>query len=267
MQDKFFVHRNGQTTGPFTVDEIAQKVQENVVALTDYVYLDDRKDWIAIVEFGPVAEKTKTKKPAPPAAAPKTSAATNGTGLEAQEWYVLKWDNKYGPFSYIDIIKMLQSKSIFEFDYIWKGDFDTWKRIAEVDVFNHEKIKHHFETSKEMDAKNVFFRRRHERVTFNGSILIHDNNNVWKGEAIEISEEGAGITMNNAAVVPGQSIYLHFKPGDSVPPFNAVCEVVSKNYMKEVKTPATSVKYGVKFLKIQPGTKKAIKKYITEKAG
>ncbi len=266
MQDKFFVHRNSQTIGPFSVEEIVGKIHENVISLTDYIYLDDRKDWVALMEFTPIADQTKSKKPAPPKANP-VNAATNGIGMDAQEWYVLKWDNKYGPFSYIDILKMLQSKSIFEFDYIWKADFDTWKRIAEVDVYHHDKIKHHYDNNKELDTKNVFFRRRHERVTFNGSILIHDNNNVWKGDAIEISEEGAGIVMNNAAVVPGQSIYLHFKPGDSVPPFNAVCEVVSKNYMKDIKNPSTAVKYGVKFLKIQPGTKKAIKKYITEKAG
>ena len=38
-----------------------------------------------------------------------------------QEWYILKWDNKYGPFSYLEVIQMLQNKSVFEFDFIWKN--------------------------------------------------------------------------------------------------------------------------------------------------
>lgn len=263
QNNKFFIHHNGQNMGPFTVDEIVKKVEQNEIQLTDYVYIEDKKDWVSLMEEPLISGRLTNKVSSNP---PPKIHREEVTGMEKQEWYVLKWDNKYGPFSYVDLIKMLQSKSIFEFDYVWKSDFDNWQRVAEVADFNQGKIKELFKSNKDMEEKNVFFRRRHERTSFNGSILVHDNNNVWKGNAIEISEEGAGIIMNNSMITPGQSIYLHFKPGDSVPPFNAVCEVVSKGFVKDLKDKSSQVKYGVKFIKIQPGTKKAIKKYIMEKS-
>ncbi len=184
-----------------------------------------------------------------------------------QEWYILKWDNKYGPFSFLEVIQMLQSKSVFEFDFIWKNGQENWKRIAEMNEFRAEEIKNLYQQQKEdEEIKNVFFRRRHERVQFNGSIIIHDNEKVWKGEAIEISEGGAGIVMSNTMLKPGEKVFLHFKPGDQVPPFNAICEIVSKKFAKDLKGREDSVKYGVKFLKIHSTHMEAIKEFLKKKA-
>lgn len=183
-----------------------------------------------------------------------------------QEWYILKWDNKYGPFSYVEVVKMLQGKSVFEFDYIWRNGQDNWRRIAEVEDFNSEKIVELFKQKEDPAVKDSFFRRRHERTSFNGSIIIHDNDKVWKGEAIEISEGGAGIVMQNSLIKPGEKVFLHVKPGDNVPPFNAICEVVSKKYSKDVSGRDAPVKYGVKFLKIHSAHLDSIKEYIKKKA-
>lgn len=183
-----------------------------------------------------------------------------------QEWYILKWDNKYGPFSYIEIVKMLQGKSVFEFDYIWKNGQENWKRIAEVSDFDSKNIVKLFEQKEDPTVKDSFFRRRHERTTFNGSIIIHDNDKVWKGEAIEISEGGAGIVMQNSLIKPGEKVFLHVKPGDNVPPFNAICEVVSKKFSKDINGREAPVKYGVKFLKIHSAHLDSIKEYIKKKA-
>lgn len=183
-----------------------------------------------------------------------------------QEWYVLKWDNKYGPFSYVEVVKMLQGKSIFEFDYIWRAGEENWKRIAEVEHFHADAIKELFKQKEDPTIKDSFFRRRHERKHFNGSIIVHDNDKVWKGSAIEISEGGAGILMQNSLIKPGEKIFLHVKPGDNVPPFNAICEVVSKKFNKGVNSREESVKYGVKFLKINTVHLENIKAYI-KKAG
>ncbi len=186
--------------------------------------------------------------------------------IKHQEWYILKWDNKYGPFSFLEVVKMLQAKSIFEFDYIWKNGQENWQRIAELSIFEPTQVRNLYDKSEDPDIKNIFFRRRHERKNFNGSIIIHDNEHVWKGDAIEISEGGAGIVVNNAMINPGEKIYLHFKPGDSVPPFNAICEVVSKKFSKEVTDRNAPVKYGVRFLKINANSLGLIKDYIKKAA-
>jgi hypothetical protein len=183
-----------------------------------------------------------------------------------QEWYILKWDNKYGPFSYVEVVKMLQGKSVFEFDYIWRAGEENWKRIAEVEHFSIHTISELFKQKEDPAIKDSFFRRRHERKNFNGSIIVHDNDRVWKGDAIEISEGGAGIVMHNALIKPGEKIFLHVKPGDSVPPFNAICEVVSKKFSKGVNSREEPVKYGVRFLKIQSQHLESIKAYIKKAA-
>lgn len=67
--------------------------------------------------------------------------------------------------------------------------------------------------------------------------------------------------MENAMVVPGQTLYLHFKPGDGVPPFNAICEVVSKQYVEGVKEKNAPIRYGLKFTSISPTTQKFLQEF------
>ena len=50
-----------------------------------------------------------------------------------------------------------------------------------------------------------------------------------------------------------EKIFLHFKAGDGVPPFNAECTVVRKS----VRSP-NHVQYGVQFDKISQSVQKAI---------
>lgn len=290
MQKQFFVSHDGSNVGPFSIEEIVNKVQENTILMTDYIFDEGKQDWVLLMENSQFAELMKKAKPkAPPKMMePKTvirpgmgspvspkfekAEATQTHAIETStddEWFVLKWDNRYGPFTYLEMVKMLQEKTVFEFDYAWKKGVETWVRIAEVSAFSAEKIrsfKNQTSSEDSKDASDVFFRRRHLRTEFNGSIVIHDNKKVWKGKSLEISEGGAGIIMYNALVLPGQKLYLHFKPGDKVPPFNAVVEVISKKFVKGVKDPEAPMSYGVRFMEINKGAQKAIQDYVARKA-
>lgn len=258
MQKEFYVHQNGENKGPYSKETIIELIEAQEFSSDDSIYIDEKKEWILLKDFEPLKAyfKAKTNKI-------KTKVSDD---LKNQEWYILKWDNKYGPFSYLEIVKMLQGKSIFEFDYVWKQGVESWVRIADVSEFNPEKIKNLYKNSEDPNIKDIFFRRRHDRKNFNGSIIIHDNDKVWKGSAIEISEGGAGIIMNNSMIQPGDKVFLHFKPGDKVPPFNAICEVISKKFAKGVNDRYAPVKYGIKFIKIHENDLEAIQKYIKKAA-
>ncbi len=128
------------------------------------------------------------------------------------------------------MIRMLQEKSVFEFDFVWCQGLEAWKRIAEIPAFYADAIRKVFDNTKANDT--LFFRRHHPRNRYECEIIVHDNNRVWKGKAVELSEGGAGVIIENAMILPGQNIYLHFKPGIITKPFNVLCEVVSKRYMK-----------------------------------
>ena len=71
--------------------------------------------------------------------------------------------------------------------------------------------------------------------------------------------------MENSMILPGQKLYLHFKPGDGVPPFNAVCEVVSKRYIEGLNSKKTPIRYGLKFVDLDEGTKDFLMQYTVNK--
>lgn len=275
MQSSFYVSHMGQQMGPYQVDEIVNLVGDGTLSPLDYVYDEAKGDWILFLEHEQLAERVKALKPkAPPKPAPQKQEAAEPmpkvkavAGVPAhmnefmsREWYVLKGENKFGPFAYTDVIKMLQQGVIFEFDFAWYNGLDTWKRIAELDAFSKENVRSLKETVLP-EIREVFFRRRHKRVNYGGTCLIHDNKTVWKGKGVEISEGGAGIIMENSLCVPGQQLYLHFKPGDGVPPFNAICEIVSKDYVGDIRDPKAPVKYGLKFKTISAETQKFLHDY------
>lgn len=275
MQTKFYVSHMGQQMGPYEVDEIINLVSAGTLSQLDYVYDEAAADWLVLLDHALFADKVRALKPkAPPKPAPVkkepveevpkvTTSANVPSHLQefmAKEWFVLKGENKFGPFAYTDVIKMLQQGVIFEFDFAWYAGLETWKRIAELEAFNKDNVRALKDTVLP-EIRDVFFRRRHKRVQYGGTILIHDNKSVWKGKAVEVSEGGAGVIMENAMCTPGQQLYLHFKPGDGVPPFNAICEVVSKDYVSDIRNPKAPVKYGLKFKTISAETQKFLHDY------
>ncbi len=248
MQTQFYVYINGQQEGPFSVKEVEHKLKAGDMAPSDFIYVEDKADWISIVDFGPLTDLAKKASPkiAKPAKAVEEKPSDD---LTDQEWYTLKGENRYGPFAFADLIRMLQEKSLFEYEYVWRSGMPTWQRVAEVEEFKADKIRD-LKNSGERGVSELFFRRRHKRAKLDGSIIIHNNKQVWKGQSIEISAGGAGLVIENSMIVPGQTLFLHFKPGEGVPPFNAVCEVVSKRFLKGIKHKEQSIHYGVKFTNI-----------------
>lgn len=278
MQRKYYVSHETQQMGPYAIDEIVNFVGQGTLSALDYIYDEDKNDWVTFLEHAELAEKVKSLKPkAPPRVQESPSEKVEKravyqskhiTGALAEpmskEWFVLKGENKFGPFSYTDVIKMLQQGVVFEFDYGWHEGMQNWQRLAEISYFDKEHLRQ-LKDSTMPEISEVFFRRRYKRVKYGGTILIHDHKSVWKGQGVEISEGGAGVIMENAMILPGQELYLHFKPGDGVPPFNAVCEVVSKQFMSEINNPRTPIKYGLKFKTVSNETQKVLKDY-TKKA-
>lgn len=265
-QTQFFVSHNGQTSGPFSASDIVKKLENSELEWTDYLFDDQANDWVMLMEAKAVNQNLKpTKKPeAPPRLHPEKKAEKSEAPANGEEWFILKGDDQSGPFTFHDLVKMLQDKTLFEFDYIWKPGQDSWKRVAEVTEFAPEQIKD-LKSSRMNSISNIFFRRRFKRREFGGTLIVHDNKKVWHGKSLEISEGGAGLIMFNAMVLPGQTLYLHFRPSGSVPPFNALVEVVSKKYVKGVQDFNAPMSYGVRFIKIQDEARQYLHDYA--KAG
>ncbi len=257
---KFYISHEGRQLGPWEHAEILKKLNVNEIVWTDYLFDEGQNDWVLLMEHAQFAESFKNHSQVKKAEEKKAEPMKNVS--KEKEWFTLKGENKYGPFSFVDVVKMLQEKSLFEFDFIWNNTMSAWKRVSEVQEFGAEKIKA-LKESGLAEVSEVFFRRRHARASYGASLVIHNNKTVWRGQSIELSSGGAGIIIENTELEPGQTLFLHFKAGDGVPPFNAICSVVSKNVMSGKKREA---KYGVKFTSISQTIQQAIKTYAEKAA-
>lgn len=269
MQKKFFLSKDGTQVGPYLPDQVLAFLKAGDHSWTDYLWDEFKKDWVMILEHPQFSEKFANgyaphKKTEIPLSTEKSIARTMEEKLKEKAWYILKEGNNYGPFSRIEVVQMLQEKTLFEHDFIWKEDFAAWKHVSDVDEFKPSGIKA-LKDSGLHEVSEVFFRRRHLRAKYGCSVIVHNSKTVFRGSSVEISAGGAGVCLNTNLLLPGQNVFLHFKPGDGVPPFNATCLIVSRSTHYGEKNEPT-YKYGFKFLNVASSVKDSIKEYTTQKA-
>ena len=269
MQKKFIVTKNGNNCGPFEIDEILKQLKSEQLHWTEYLYDEESKDWMMILQHPLFTLKFNSgwgRPEAQPIVTEPRTYKNPAHKLKEKEWYVLREGNNFGPYSVLEVIQMLQEKSLFEYDYVWNQDLPAWRRIAELAEFKAETIKN-LKESDDHSVSEIFFRRRHARASYGCSLILHDNKNIFKGKSIEISAGGAGIVIASQALQPGQTVFLHFQTGEGVPPFNALCLVVSKQFVKNSPgrpNELMSVKYGVHFTSISQNIRESIKSFTEE---
>ena len=266
MSKVYYLSNNGTHVGPFSFETVFNLLSSFERQWTDYVYDETIGEWLMLLEHPDFSSKfSPGLLPEAVSTIPVAEATSKETNvLKDREWYILKDGSNLGPFNPLEIVQMLQTKTLFEFDYVWHAKFPAWKRVAEVEEFSTDAIRM-MKESPSADVSEVFFRRRHVRAAYGTTLIVHNSKNVFRGSTFEISAGGAGILIENPNLQPGQSLFLHFQPGDGVPPFNAVCQIVSKQYTKERVSSSDPVKYGVKFTTLSQSVRESIKNYASLK--
>ena len=183
---------------------------------------------------------------------------------DISEWYVMKGDQRFGPFEYADMIRMLQDKIIYGFDYAWHSGLSGWRRVCDIVEFQESAIRTVLGEKKM--AKNVFATRKFPRHPHKGRVVAHDQRDWWSGEVFEISQGGIGLHMENSLCVPSQQIFMHFKPFERFPAFNAVGEIVNKKYVEDLKGMAAPLSYGVKFISVSGAGKDRLMELLKDSA-
>lgn len=252
---KYFVAKEGIQKGPWTLDEITQNIQKKSLSWSDYIYDDRINSWLFLFEFSLLTEVFNKSLANP---VHKNKIMSDLDLYKDRIWYILKSSENYGPFTMIEMIEMLQCKTLFEYDFIWRQDQLSWMRLADVPEFKPEIIKAIYELSQSenSETQKSFYRRKHKRVQYACELLIHNKQQVFSAQSVEISAGGASFKIENVSFPVGSEIYLHFKPGGDVPAFNATCSVVSK----------TGNKYGVSFKSISSTAKDSIEKLAKKAA-
>jgi hypothetical protein len=255
--EKYFVAHLGIQKGPWTVEEITLRLNQKNLQWNDYLFDEKSKDWILILE-SPLFTNLFNSSFKTPIKTSLNQKIVNDP-VRDRSWYILKQENNYGPFSQLEMIQMLQSKTLFEFDFIWRHGLASWKRLAEVPDYTPEKIKEIFENLKighSSTDKEIFFRRKHARAQYGSSLLLHDRQKLYKAESFEISAGGAGFMAEGLNFELDKQLYLHFKPSEHVPAFNAICKVVSH----------FGNKYGVRFIHVSAAAKEKITVFTNKAA-
>lgn len=253
---KYFVAKEGIQKGPWTLQEITQNIQKKIVSWNDYIYDEKNSNWMFLFEFPELTELFNKSFKTP--LNHKMSGAT-ANYYEERVWYILKQNENYGPFCYLDLIQMLQSKTLFEHDFLWRTGRLSWKRLADIEEFSTDRLKEVFKVLAEEDkekATEVFYRRRFPRARYKCELLVHDQHKVYSAVSMEISAGGASFKVPNVSFDLDSQVYLHFKPGGDVPPFNAVCRIVSR----------TGDLYGVSFQNISTAIKDSIATFAKKAA-
>ncbi|MEK7358695.1 MAG: PilZ domain-containing protein, partial [Bdellovibrionota bacterium] len=89
---------------------------------------------------------------------------------------------------------------------------------------------------------------------------------VWLGRSVEGSAGGSGVVIENATLVPGQTVLLHFAAREDLPAFNALCEIVGKKFVGDIRDAKTPVQYSLRFVKLDSQAEPRVQKYFHSKA-
>lgn len=183
----------------------------------------------------------------------------------SNEWHILKGETQYGPYSYEEMIRMMQTNLVFGYDYAWSPHMDSWTPLADLDEFSQDRLARLVEQNR---SQEVFSQRSHERVMCTLPCYVTDQQTLWEGNVENLSEGGALIMMKNPTLLPGHIVHVHFRSRDSKDvAFNATAEILTKRLVKTRIHHDTGIHYAVKFISKGNAGDQQIKTWIKEFKG
>lgn len=257
MVKRYFLSKQGQQVGPYSVNEILEKLEATEHAWNDYIYEDSKEDWVLLLDHPLLTSKYEEGW------ARKPMVQISEHPYHEKKWLVLKKEKKFGPFSYLEVVQMLQEKTLMDQDCLSTTLLPGWRKVKEYEEFANSKVQQLL-VEGDRHVQEVFNRRRYPRAQFEGTLIVHDNKTIFRGQSFQISAGGVGLLIPSQALLPGQTLLLHFHPSIDVPAFNAVVSVVSKcNPSNDQEM--TPHRYGVKFTSISQNIKEQIYSYTSRK--
>lgn len=180
----------------------------------------------------------------------------------SNEWHVLKGETQYGPYTYEEMIRMMQSGLIFGFDYAWSPHMEAWTPLADIEDFSAGRLAQLADKNK---SEQVFNKREHERVYCKLPVYVNDQQTLWEGVVENLSEGGALVLMKNPVLLPGHIVHIHFRSrNENDMAFNCTAQILTKRLVKSRIQHDTGIHYAVKFISKSPAGDDQIEKWIKE---
>ncbi len=270
--DRYHVARGDTCVGRFAVGEILGRVKAGELDPFDHVYDEAQKEWIAIIvhpafaihrDFWKSYQNINVAKPGRINPEKVKAVPELDDGKEA--WFVLKGDHRFGPFEYLELVRLTQENNLKDWDYVWTKRLPKWTRISALPEFHNGTIDHLRESLSQQlggAVNEVFFRRRFARAAFEGSILVHNNSKLYRGRSLEMSAGGLSLVLGESDIKVTDTLHLHVKPSRETPAFNSACEVMARRVLNAAD-PKSPVVYGLKFLGLEERVKTEIDGWAT----
>jgi hypothetical protein len=181
-------------------------------------------------------------------------------------WYVLVGEQKYGPYEYKSVIRMLQTNQLMDYNYVWAPHLNSWTQIHQLEEFSASKFQ--LMIQNEPDFMQAFVKRTQVRKAVDVPLLGHNHLRFFDGQIVSISEAGGLCLLNSPLIQLGDKLKLHIKSdNETSPAFNVECEVIRKNFSKQRLNSKSGLYYAVRFHDMQPVGLQTIQNWISSKAG
>ncbi len=182
-----------------------------------------------------------------------------------QEWYVLRGEMKYGPYEYKSLITMIQTSELFDYNYVWAPHLENWALVGELQEFSKDRLARLIQTKDHLAG--AFTERKHPRRDFVTEVYAHNDQSFFDGQTKSISDNGALILLNDPLLQLGQQLMVHFRQSEqNSVPFNALCEIVRKNFSNQRLNVKSGLHYAVRFLQVQDHGQQQLNKWSRESA-
>lgn len=258
---QYFVTQDGKTVGPWELEKIYSEIQQGNLQLNDYIFNPESQEWQVMLISPIIADSYRNfeirKKPI----ISKGGGSFSDQNWENLEWFIFKENKQQGPFSYLEVIKLLQSKLLFDYDYVWSPVLPSWSKVFEIPAFSADQIKK-LSQNHVPEIQAVFFRRQFPRIHFELPVFVHNSRKLWRTKTDELSAGGCSVTLSSSELEVGDRVIVHFSSSSSneLPAFNALCTIISKK-----PSGLNHHKLGIKFEALNQDIQLSLR-VLTEKA-
>lgn len=162
-----------------------------------------------------------------------------------KEWYISRDQKKYGPYTAEEVIQLRQIGKCFESDLVWKQGLRQWKTLISTEEFSPLAMA---ERAQKEESCALFNRRQWTRVRKELSLIIHNDEQLWNGRSITISQGGALIEVSAPHLKAGDKIHLHIQASSAEDKaFSCLGVVTGKRFINERLRFNSAIQYVVRF--------------------
>jgi len=258
-----FLSVSGRSAGPFGIPEIKKKLKGGDLSFTDYIWNSQTECWEMLASYF-ATEFPPPKDPPPGIKVSEEKILkerefggetfTHDIGISNEAiWFLYRDNTKFGPYRYLELVKLLQTNACAPDDFVWKPGFEDWTRVRHCPEFE-DSVLRKLVHLRNFGTERVFIQRRFPRVPYESEVILHDEKRVVFGAARSLSEGGAFLEVSKLTHSKGDRIKIHFTPGAVSVPFNCIAEITQIS-----KGPPSG--YNVKFIYLEEEDRKRISEY------